>query len=141
MAEAEAYKKAQRIVEAHGFGPVDNPLEVIAKLAGEFLAVKDALVSIVAELKDDEWRYRGQGAEQLRAEIAMYERAMDRAGTFMLNYAKLNIDERLARVSEEQGRVVLAVMTRVAARMNIDLEDESIRALVLEEFNREIEAS
>lgn len=87
---------------------VADPLTELSKLAGQVVAWKDALAAKVNELT--ELRYEGFAAEQLRAEVGLWERAMDRCNTVLATMARLNIDERLARISERQAEAVLAAI-------------------------------
>ena len=106
--------------------PVDDPLTELQKLGGEVLAWKEAIgqkVNLLSSL-----RYEGIGAgEQLRAEVALYERAVDRLERVLVNMARLNLDERLVRISEAQGRLILGVM--LAAVKDLGLAPEIEQAL------------
>ncbi|WP_326768657.1 hypothetical protein OG978_32705 [Streptomyces sp. NBC_01591] len=85
--------------------PVTDPLHALLELAGQTLAWQSATAELVNRLENI--RYAGSnGAEQLRAEIALYERAMDRASSVLSSIARLNIEERVARVTERQAEVV-----------------------------------
>ena len=84
---------------------VADPLTELSKLAGQVVAWKDQLAAKVNELT--ELRYEGFAAEQLRAEVALWERALDRCNTVLATMAKLRIDERLAAISERQAEAVL----------------------------------
>lgn len=85
--------------------PVDNPLDALARLAGQILSFKDAVGELVNELR--EIRYTdSKGSEQLRSEVALYERAMDRAITVLAAMARLKIDERLVAISELQAEML-----------------------------------
>ncbi|MGW2920411.1 hypothetical protein ACWDBF_21470 [Streptomyces angustmyceticus] len=108
LAEAAVEKAAHRTLAKIGAKPVDNPLTALAELAGEVLAFKEILAERVNEL--EEIRYQGAAGEQIRAEIVLYERAMDRAGALLATIAKLNIDERLAAISERQADAVIAAI-------------------------------
>lgn len=55
-------------------------------------------------------RYRGGAGEQLRAEVALYERAMDRLGKFLSDFGRLRVDERLAKISERQADTVIGAI-------------------------------
>jgi hypothetical protein len=105
IAEVKLNEQANRLLVQVGAEPVDNPLTALAQLVGEVLAFKNALGAKVNEL--DEIRYQLGAGEQLRAEVALYERAIDRAGTLLANIARLNIDERLAAITEKQAEAVL----------------------------------
>lgn len=101
--------------------PIADPLTELAQLAGEVVGWKDALRARVNEItgaraerhdaEDDGVRYTSDiGTEQLRAEVALFERAMDRCAAVLGMIAKLNIDERLARITEAQADVVIAAI-------------------------------
>ncbi len=51
-------------------------------------------------------RYEGHAREQLRAEVALFERALDRAQKFAVDVAKLNLEDRLVRLTEAQARML-----------------------------------
>jgi len=110
--------------------PVDDPLAALAILAGQILAWRDAMADRVAALTS--LRYEGIGAgEQLRAEVALWERALDRAERVLVAMARLNIDERLARISERQVAIMERAVRATLAEMGLDLEaqDDAARKL------------
>ena len=85
---------------------VADPLTALSELAGQVVAWKNALAKQVNDLT--RLRYQDdKGGEQLRSEVALWERALDRCNTVLATMAKLNIDERLARISERQADAVL----------------------------------
>lgn len=89
--------------------PVDNPLTMLADLLGQAAAFKDVLAVKVNELT--ELRFEDvKGGEQLRSEVALWERALDRCERFAVNMARLDIDERLARITEQQNEMVLRAL-------------------------------
>lgn len=112
--------------------PVDNPLEAYRMFAGRVMAWLGLMEQLLADLESP--RYRGQTAEQIRGEVLLYERAMDRANAVLGTYAKLNIDERLARISEEQGKLLYAaVMAGLQdARLSAEQLDVARRGIARE---------
>lgn len=95
-----AEAKAQDALDRSGAGPVGNPLAALQQLAGEILVFKEWLAGRVEQL--NEMRYRGASGEQIRGELQAYERALDRSARVLSDIARLNIDERLARITEQQ---------------------------------------
>lgn len=90
--------------------PVDDPLTALMQLAGQVLAWQEATATLVNRL-GDEVRYEGMaGGEQLRAEVQLYERSMDRAEKVLSSIGRLNIEERLAQISEAQAERVIAAI-------------------------------
>ena len=101
-----AEEQGRAVLARLNLPPVDDPLTELAKIAAEAVAWKDAMAGKVSELT--ELRYKaGEGGEQLRAEVALWERALDRCERFLTAMARLNIDERLAAISEAQAAAVL----------------------------------
>jgi hypothetical protein len=92
---------------------VDNPLTALAEVSAEVTEVKDLFAAKARALvKAGDSRYMSDvGTEQLRSEVALYERALDRCVATLATIAKLNIDERLAKVSEAQIDLVDRALT------------------------------
>lgn len=101
MAEAQALAT----VEHEGVRPLGDPIRALRDLAAEALTVKEFFRARVAALQ--ELRYQGGPFEQTRAELLLYERGLDRAQKFLLDLARLNLDERELKL--EQGLVNLVV--------------------------------
>lgn len=124
IVEAELMELAESLVGA----PVDNPLTELANLAGRARAWMELLQGRVEKLLEGEQtrggnsegiRYRGGAGEQLRAEVALYERAMDRLGKFLADYGRLGIDERLARITETQAEKVIEAIDAALAHAGV----------------------
>ncbi|MFE5868803.1 hypothetical protein ACFQ6V_09135 [Streptomyces roseifaciens] len=117
LAEAAMEAQARRTLAALGAAPVDNPLVALSELAGEILAFKTALAERVNELSGI--RYSTDNGEQIRAEVTLYERAMDRAVTVLGTIARLNIDQRLAAISEKQAEAVIRAIDAALAHAGV----------------------
>jgi hypothetical protein len=93
--------------------PVNDPLNALARIAGEITRWKDLMAQHVADLKVVAYSSL-EGGEQIKGEVLLYERALDRTVAVLAAIAKLNIDERLAAISERQAvlveRAVLATL-------------------------------
>lgn len=112
LAEEEARKGLARL-DAE---PVSDPFTALSELAGQAVAWKDQLAAKVNELTTIRYEAMGAGTEQLRAEVALFERALDRCASVLGLIAKLNIDERMARINERQAEAVIrAVDAAIAA--------------------------
>jgi hypothetical protein len=96
--------------------PVDDRLRELAKLAGQVLAWRDELAARVNALTSLRYTAGESRTEQLRAEVALFERALDRCAALLGLMARLGIDTRLARISERQAdAVVRAADAAIAA--------------------------
>lgn len=107
-----AQDSVRRSLEQVEVREIDNPIAELQRLTAEVVAFKDALASHVASLED---RYRftdDKGAEQLDARVALYERALDRAGKFLEMWARLGLDAMLAEMKVRVTEAQVAAMTR-----------------------------
>lgn len=112
QAEAEARALLARL----DVDPVEDPFTALAKLAGQVTAWKDQMAKRVNTLNEIRYEASGAGTEQLRSEVLLFERAMDRCAAVLGMIAKLNIDDRLARIDERRtDAVVRAVDAGIAA--------------------------
>lgn len=91
-------------VALHDMDPVHDPLTALKNLAGEVLAWKDAMREQVEGLST--LSYSTDYGETAKAIVQLFERSMDRATTVLATIARLNIDERLAAVTERQAKMI-----------------------------------
>jgi hypothetical protein len=97
--------------------PVDDPLSELARITGQVIGWKDQIAAKVNELTS--LRYSTEGGEQLRAEVALWERALDRCERFLTAMARLDIDERLTRIAEGQAELILSVFAAALERAGV----------------------
>jgi hypothetical protein len=127
--------EASALAELHSRGvpPLGNPLVVLAQLAAEAREWQVIMRGQVSALESVS-QMTPAGIEQVRTVVILFERAMDRAAALAVMCARLNIDSRLARISEEQAQVVFDVTDR--SLRQISLTEEQWRA-AREVFARE----
>ena len=131
-ADAEAEDRARAMLAQLDIQPVDNPLTELQLLGGEVVAWKNAIRVLVNDLQSD-IRYEGEHGEQLRAEVALFERAMDRCERVLTSLAKLNLDERLARIEEAKGKLIIAAVLGGLAAVDVPPElQQAARAAIAE---------
>lgn len=100
IAEARLEEQVRKLLWNRDAQPVTNPLEALQRLAGRFADAEEVVGEKVNELKS--WRYEGEASgEQLRAEIALLERTMLNLGRFLVDIAKLNIEDKLAGIRKQ----------------------------------------
>ncbi|WP_433954655.1 hypothetical protein [Janibacter indicus] len=116
--EAERLERELRATLAAEPTPgVGNPLDQLEHLAAEALAMKDRLADVIDAMPT--WRYtaHGAGTEQLRQEVALYERAMDRSARFLDLLVKSGFEERRTALAERQGQLVASALRVILERM------------------------
>jgi len=134
-AERVLEAKVRKLVPDH-VAPMANPLLSLLTVAAEAEAFKDALRSLVGDL-GDRIRYSGaEGGEQLRAEVVVYERALDRVGRMCVDIAKLGLEERLVRQQEALGAGLITVLTAALAELGQDPAEERVRSVVAAQLSR-----
>jgi hypothetical protein len=79
--------------------PVTNAFEQLALVAGQAVAWKNSMAAKVNELIELR-REDVAGAEQLRSEILLWERALDRCVATLTAMVKLNIEDKLAGIRQ-----------------------------------------
>ncbi len=111
--------------------PVQDPLTALLTLAGEITTFKDFLGARIAEMRAEAWRYSGATAEQLRAEVGLYERALDRTARVLVEINRLGLEERMVKVTEEQGRQIAEVIRRILDGLDLTPEQRRIASEVV----------
>lgn len=104
--------------------PVHDPLTALSELAGEILAWKQLAADRVAQLQELARENPLIGNEDVRADVQVFERAMDRAVTVLATIARLNIDERLTKISEQQAALVKDALMKALGDLGISREQQ-----------------
>lgn len=116
------------LVSRFDMGPVDDPLTALKGMAGEVVAWKDAMREQVEKLNT--LSHRTEYGEQAKAVVQLFERAMDRAGEFLFKIARLNIDERLAAVTERQAEMIEEAFFAALDEAGVPVQDVDTRSKV-----------
>jgi len=88
----------------------------------------------------DQVRYRadGPGTEQHRAEVALYERAMDRTGRFLDALVRNGFKERRTQLSEDQGSLIAGAIQQILARLMLTAEQQALAPTVVPQALRSL---
>jgi hypothetical protein len=121
---AAAVRVAERKAEAilagiADFEPVTDPLTQLQRVAGRAVRFVEVLEPVVAELR--RIRYTTQ-TEQIDGRVVLYERSLDRAGKILTDLARLNLDERMARIHEAQAALMTEVFLGALADLGVSPE-------------------
>ena len=112
---------------------VVNPLAELLALAGELAEWKDIMRQVVAYLYSKE-RLRSAHAkvgEQLRAEILLYERAIERFAKILLDIHRAGIEQQLARIQDRQVTVMERALDATLSIIGLDLAAQEKARTVL----------
>jgi hypothetical protein len=113
-------------------GRIVNPLQTLLEVAEEALLWKDALKRKVVQMESDMWRYNEAGVgEQIRGEITLYEKSIERLTRILVMIAKLGIEERLARVTERQALLIEKAVSRALEETGLEaVKQDEVREAV-----------
>ena len=103
---------ARTLLGREDLTPIDNPLLELQKLAAEVVRFKEILGDKVEELGS--WTQESiMESEEIRAIIGAYERALDRTMAVLAGIVRLNIEERLAKISAAQTQILVEIVEEV----------------------------
>ena len=126
-AERLAEQQIRRELARLDVAPVDDYLGQMALIAGQVIAWKDALAEKVNALSSLRYQVSGEngdGGEQLRAEVALWERSLDRCERFLTAMARMNIEERMTRVTEKQAAMCDEAFALTLREMGLPAEQQ-----------------
>lgn len=124
LAEAEAIREVTRLSDARGPLSLSEVYREMLRTAGLAVAWRDVLEAKVSSLEDYAG-VNGLGAEQVRADVALFERALDRTAKVLELIARLDLDSRLTNMGEDLGRQVVAMIRRAVADVDFTPEQEA----------------
>jgi hypothetical protein len=83
--------------------PADVP-HALAAIIAEIRAFASFMGDRLAEFTAAEWHYSHPDRDKIRAEIVLYERALDRAGRILVDVGRLGIEAKIAGQLERLER-------------------------------------
>jgi hypothetical protein len=118
------------VIASEGLEGVTNPLEALARLATESLAMKAALAARVNALQEISTTSK-LGVEALKVEVLLYERALDRTAKFLDLLAKSGFEERRLRLDEHTAGMFVQVMRNVLDRLDLTPAQQALVGTVV----------
>jgi hypothetical protein len=108
--------------------PVSDPLSELMELAAEVKAVKELLRAKVAPMfANDQLRYaHSKAGEQLRMEVLLYERGLDRLARLLLDISKLNIAERLTGIRKQTADMIERAIDAALEESGVGFEGKQV---------------
>lgn len=115
---------------------VGDPLDELIRLVEEFKEFKQILRERLARLNMDEWRYaHNRVGEQIRTEVFLYERALERLARLLIGIAKLKIKEHQAAIETEMvGKIERALLIALAASDATPMGQQRARDVLVREL-------
>lgn len=123
-----AVAKADAKLRELEYEPVEDPVSELADIAGQAKALMEWAGARVADLQNALTYTDAHDVDQLKAEVGVYERAMDRTAKLVEACARLGLDER--RVALEEGQAELAVAALRLAVQRAGLAEPQRQAVI-----------
>lgn len=133
-AQRIATRKIEQDVEAvlahEGIEGVADPLQELSKLASSSQALMNALGARVNSLDELE-HFDAKNSPAIKAEVQMYERAMDRTARLLSDLVRHGFTERQIKIEESEAMLVAGVLRRVIAAMGLSAEQQKTAQVLL----------
>lgn len=127
-------KDAEAVLAHEGIVALDDPLDELGRLAAGSKALMEALGARVNSLQDLE-HFDAKNSPAIKAEVQMYERAVDRTHRLLDSLVKHGYAERQIRIQEGEAMLVAGVLRRVIAGLGLTPEQQSTaQSLLASEF-------
>ena len=133
IAEARLEAQAAKLLYQRDARPVTDPLSALQLLAGQAVVWMDVIGEKVNDLRSI--RYSTEGGEQIKGEIVVMERAMDRVGKLLVDIAKLNIEGRLAGIRQQTADMLERALDAALEKAEVGLDKQ---AAARETFRRHL---
>lgn len=141
IARDEAQQELIRRMKAAQLSERQDAVTELDRLAAEVIVFKDIVRERLDELLAGELRYEGKTGEQLRAEVALYERALDRCNTVLATNVKLGIAERKAALRKAEVEMLALTIRTILGRLGLTREQKILAGQVVPEELRAISAA
>lgn len=134
LATREIAADVEAVLAHEGITAIEDPLDELGKLASSSKALMDALGARVNSLEDLS-EYDERRSASIKAEVQMYERAMDRTHRLLDSLVKHGYLERQIQIQEAEAMLVAGVLRRVIAGLGLTPEQQSnAQSLLAHEF-------
>lgn len=111
---------------------LSDPLSELLMVCAEMKVLKNILRDRVSVLDADSWGSLSRAEEvQVRAEVILYERALERLAATLINIIKLGIEDRLAAVTSAQVQKIEQALILALEASGSDLDGQTRARKVL----------
>lgn len=110
---------ARAVLAFEAVEPIADPVLALAELAAEVRATVRALGQRVNALQDPRY-ISAMGTEQTRAELTLLGQYQDRLARMLTALGQFDLDDRRVRITEAQAAVVVHVLDRLFAFLDLE---------------------
>lgn len=137
MNRAVAKSQTEMIVPA----PKDTTIaQKVERMVDNVLAFEDDAREAYLKVPEDERRFTDEhGGEQMRSEIAVYERALDRSARVLREVARLGIETQMIRLNREHLDLIRRAIDQTFVSMGMSRKETNNARKILAEQLRQME--
>lgn len=121
---------AGSVLAQEGLETIEDPLAELSRLATSSKALMEALGARVNSLDALE-HFDAKNSPAIKAEVQMYERAMDRTARLLESLVKAGYVERQVKIQESEALMVTGIIKRTLAALGLTPEQQKQAQLVL----------
>lgn len=126
---------AEAVLAHEGITAIEDPLGELGKLASASRAMMNALGARVNNLETSLEHFGSEYSPILKAEVQLYERAMDRTHRLLDSLVKHGYVERQVTLAENEAMLVAGVIRRVVAGLGLTpAQQAQAQQLLADEF-------
>lgn len=136
-------RRTERQLLRQGYPTIDSAIDELEKIAAEAIVFKNICQERINKLLEAEqsFGYEGRAGEQLRSEVAVYERALDRCNKVLVDHVRLDIAGRKQKLDEQQAVLLVGVIKAVLGQLGLSRDQKKLAGEVVPRELRAIEAS
>jgi hypothetical protein len=113
----------------------ENSLDDLLRIKADALKWHAACQALLGELRAVRYKSRSAG-EQLRAEVALFQRSLERCARILADLVRLGVEDRIARVNATQINQIQAMLgiliPAILARAGLNYSDNTVRGWVID---------
>lgn len=128
----------EALAEAPAMHSVGDVYDDLLQVAGVASTWRQILQDRVAELQ--KLGYRGVTAEQVKADVQLFERALDRSAKIGESIARLNLEERKQALDERTAGMVATCIRAVLDDLDLTPEQKAVATVAAPRRLRELTA-
>lgn len=134
LATAKLDRDVTALLAHEGVLAIEDPLQELGKLASSCAALASALGKRVNAMNELE-HFDAKSSPTIKAEVQMYERALDRSHRLLDSLVKHGYSERQIQIQETEAMLVAGVLRRVIASLGLTNEQQTkAQQLLAQEF-------
>jgi hypothetical protein len=120
-----------------------SALEKMDRALTEILGFTTHTRTMLFDIPSGDWRYQHRTAgEQVRMEVGLYERAMDREARVLKDVSKMALEEKIVSLGKAQTELVIRILMGTIMELGLDAAGITrARSILLRRFQEEANLS